>query len=131
MVEILEALPNLGGIPLLVELIGSCPTFSGGNWGKVFLVITFSLLNLFERFFFLFHIFSSFWTPWHRFQSHWSSFLTYLASEKLFEPLGPFWVLSLVELWLTFFGEPKVIFNYLLHYRAIGIGISSFLAENL
>ena len=34
MAEILEALPNLGGLPLLVELTGSCPTFSGGNWGK-------------------------------------------------------------------------------------------------
>ena len=43
MAEILEALPNLGG---------SCPTFSGGNWGKVVLVITFSLLNLLERIFF-------------------------------------------------------------------------------
>ena len=48
MAEILEALPNLGGLPLLVELTDSCPTFSGGNWGKVVLVITFSLLNLFE-----------------------------------------------------------------------------------
>ena len=54
MAEILEALPNLGGIPLLVELIGSCPTFSGGNWGKVVLVINFSLLNLLERIFFFF-----------------------------------------------------------------------------
>ena len=49
MAEILEALPNLGGLPLLTC---SCPTFSGGNWGKVVLVITFSLLNLLERFFF-------------------------------------------------------------------------------
>ena len=52
MAEILEALPNLGGLPLLVELTGSCPTFSGGNWGKVVLVITFSLINLLERIFF-------------------------------------------------------------------------------
>ena len=52
MAEILEALPNLGGLPLLVELTGSCPTFSGGNWGKVVLVINFSLLKLLERIFF-------------------------------------------------------------------------------
>ena len=52
MAEILEALPNLGGLPLLVELTGNCPTFSGGNWGKVVLVITFSLLNILERIFF-------------------------------------------------------------------------------
>ena len=45
MAEILEALPNLGGLPLLVELTGSCPTFSGGNWGNVVLVINLSLLN--------------------------------------------------------------------------------------
>ena len=53
MAEILEVLPNLDGLPLLVELTGSCPTFSGGNWGKVVLVITFSLLNLLKQFFFL------------------------------------------------------------------------------
>ena len=52
MAEILEALPNLGGLPLLVELTSSCPTFSGGNWGKVVLVINFSLINLLERNFF-------------------------------------------------------------------------------
>ena len=45
MAEILEALPNLGGLPLLVELTGSGPTFSGGNWGKVVLVIIPSILN--------------------------------------------------------------------------------------
>ena len=50
MVEILEALPNLGGLPLLVELTGSCPTFSGGNWGKVVLVITHSTFDNFESF---------------------------------------------------------------------------------
>ena len=52
MAEILEALPNLGGLPLLVELTSSCPKFSGGNWGKVVLVINFSLLNLLDKFFF-------------------------------------------------------------------------------
>ena len=82
MAEILEALPNLGGLSLLVELTGSCPTFSGGNCAC-------------------------------------------LASEKLFEPLGLFWVLSLVELWLTFFGEPKFILDYFLHSRAIGTSLSS------
>ena len=45
MVDILEPLPNLGALPLLVELTSSCPTFSGGNWGKVVLVINFSLLR--------------------------------------------------------------------------------------
>ena len=45
MVEILKALQNLDVLPLLVELTDSCPRFSGGNWGKVVLVITLSLLN--------------------------------------------------------------------------------------
>ena len=50
---------------------------------------------------------------------------TCLASENLFEPLGPFWVWSCVELWLTILGEPKVIFDYLQHSRAIGTGFNS------
>ena len=55
MAEILEALPNLGRLPLLVELTGSCPTFSGGNWGKVVLVIKSSLWNQIG------HNFGQFW----------------------------------------------------------------------
>ena len=60
MVEILEVFPSLGEIPLLVELTGRCPTFSGGNWGKVVLVINFSLLNLLEHFFFDFVFYQHF-----------------------------------------------------------------------
>ena len=48
MAEILEVLPNLDRLPLLVELTGSCPTFSEGNWGKVVLVITHSIFDHFE-----------------------------------------------------------------------------------